>query len=251
VVVPPKPAFGPKRKLKVWVAGDSLAVVPGESILRLVGATRTVTTVGPVDGRIATGLERPDVFNWFTHVQEVMRQNRPKAVVLSFGANDDHAYMTGLPPGVSIGGFGSPSWRREYRRRVGGLMDTVIDRGGDVFWVGIPVTRSSAQSRRFAIINRIYRTEAAKRPGRVFYVDTYALFADRRGSYADYLPNASGELIRMRAPDGVHFARAGGDRIAQRVFQDFRKAFDLTSWRRRAAPTRPSHPPRTPARRTP
>ena len=85
--------------------------------------------VARVDGRLATGLERPDVFNWFTYIRDALVRLEPRAIVVSFGANDDHDYMTGIPPGITIGPFGSSSWIDEYRRRVGGLMDEITAAG--------------------------------------------------------------------------------------------------------------------------
>ena len=59
-VEPPKQAkFTPRKKLRVWIAGDSLVVVPGESVLRAVAGNRAVDATDALDGRIASGLERP------------------------------------------------------------------------------------------------------------------------------------------------------------------------------------------------
>jgi hypothetical protein len=38
----------------------------------------------------------------------------------------------------------------------------------------------------------------------------------------------------MRASDGVHYERAGGDRVARVTLVNLRRAFDLTSWKRKA-----------------
>jgi hypothetical protein len=232
---PARPAFSPTRPLRVWIAGDSLVVVPGQSLLDIVARNRVLEQAGEIDGRVATGLGRPDVFDWFDHVRSQMRALRPKAVVVSFGANDGHSYMTGVPRGVSIGTLGSPSWSREYARRVGGLMDLVIQRGGYLFWIGAPIARSPTQNRSFAVIDRIVEREAAKRT-RAYFIDTRSLLRDSRGGFTEYLRNARGELIRVRAPDGIHFAPAGGDRVAAQVLERFRAAFDLTSWQRGQAP---------------
>src|SRR4249920_1510353 len=97
---PPRQKFSPSRPLRLWIAGDSLVIVPGESLLRATAGNRAIERTGDVDGRIASGLERPDVFNWFTHLQKVMKTERPRAVVLMFGGNDDHGFMTGLPEGI-------------------------------------------------------------------------------------------------------------------------------------------------------
>jgi len=224
--------FTPEHKLRIWIAGDSLVIVPGESIERAAAGSPVLDPLA-VDGRIATGLERPDLFNWFTHLRQVMKTKRPEAVVLMFGGNDDHDFMTGLPKGVTIGPFDSPTWIAEYRRRVGGLMDTITRAGGYVVWIGLPITADPAQTRRFDAINAIVQSEAAKRPGRASYLDTYFNFAGDNGGYAEYLPNDSGQLVKMRADDGVHFERPAGDLIAREVLHRLYQRYDLTSWRRR------------------
>ncbi len=230
---PAKPVkFTPKRKLGIWIAGDSLVIVPGESLLRAVAGNRAVA-VEPIDGRIASGLERPDVFNWFTHVREVMEKDKPRAVVLMFGGNDDHGFMTGIPEGREVGTFGSPSWRAEYRRRVASVMDTVTRSGAHLVWIGLPISRDADQTLRFDVINSILQTEAAKRKGRVSYLDTYFFFAGENGGFAQYIEDATGKLVKMRADDGVHFERAAGDLIAAKVLDRLEEPYDFTSWRGR------------------
>ena len=229
---PRREKFSPQQPLRLWIAGDSLVVVPGQSILRAVGESRAIEPIGPVEGRIASGLERPDAFNWFTHVSEVVRKEKPRAVVLMFGANDDHGFMTGLPEGAEIGPFASASWTTEYRRRVGGIMDTVTRSGAYLVWIGLPITRDAEQTRRFDTINAIVQSEVAERSGQAIYLDTYFFFAGDDGGYAQFVENDSGRLVRMRADDGVHFERAAGDLIARQVLRRLNQRFDLTSWRR-------------------
>lgn len=223
--------FTPQRPLRLWIAGDSLVVVPGESLLRAVAGNPAVQPLGRVDGRIASGLERPDVFNWFTHVREVMRTRRPRAVVVMFGANDDHGFMTGLREGVEVGSFGSQSWTSEYRRRVRGIMETVTRNGAFLVWIGLPISRDGEQTRRYDTINAIVQSEAARRRGRVAYLDTYFFFAGDDGGYAQYVPDDAGRLVKMRAEDGVHFERAAGDLIAGKVLELLEQRFDTAGWR--------------------
>jgi hypothetical protein len=242
VAPPPKPSpttsptppqrvkFSPRKKLRLWIAGDSLVLVPGESVLRAIAGNR-VFDADAIEGRIASGLERPDVFNWFTHIREVMETRRPRAVVVMFGGNDDHGFMTGVPEGREVGTFGSPTWRAEYRRRVATVMDTVTSRGGYLVWIGLPITRDAEQTLRYDLINTIVQTEAAKRKGRVSYLDTYFFFAGEDGGYAQYVEDAAGKLVKMRAEDGVHFERPAGDLIAEKVLERLAEAYDLTSWR--------------------
>jgi uncharacterized protein len=230
---PRRRKFSPARPLRLWIAGDSLVVVPGESLLRAAAPNRAIERAGDIDGRIASGLERPDVFNWFVHVRKVMETKRPHAVVVMFGGNDDHGFMTGLPEGVRITTFGSSSWQREYRRRVAGLMETITRRGAYLVWIGLPVTRDAEQTRRYDAINAIVQSEAARRKGRVSYLDTYFFFAGEDGGYSQYVTDSSGKLVKMRADDGIHFERAAGDLIAAKVLDLLDEPFDLTSWRHR------------------
>ena len=230
---PKKLVFSPDRKLRLWVAGDSLVITPGFAVVRASGASPAIEAVGGVDGRVATGLTRPDVFNWFEQIRQRVKELRPRVVVLGFGANDDKAYMTGLPEGVSIDAFGGSVWRREYARRVGGVMDAINRAGGFVVWIGLPQTNSPEQTRRFDVVNAVVQKEARKREGHAAFIDTYTMFAGDDGGYAQYLPDGSGDLRKVRADDGVHFEREGGDMIAREVLKQMNKAFDLTSWRKK------------------
>jgi hypothetical protein len=232
----PRPApvkrlrFSPKHRLRLWIAGDSLVIVPGESLLRAVAGNRAVDAE-KIDGRIATGLERPDVYNWFTSIRDQMRTRHPGAVVVMFGGNDDHDFMTGLREGRMIGSFGSASWTAEYRRRVRAIMDLVTREGGYLVWIGLPISHDAKQTARFDAINAIVQKEAERRPGRVAYVDTYFYFAGDDGGFAQYVTDDAGRLVKMRADDGVHFERPAGDLIAREVVRRLEKRFDLTSWR--------------------
>jgi len=232
---PTKVAFTPKRKLRLWVAGDSLVITPGYSIVRAAAASPVIQSVGGVDGRVATGLERPDVFNWFKQIATQVKKLRPTVVVLHLGGNDDHSYMTGVPKGVSIDDFGTPGWKKEYGRRVGGVLDTIARAGGHTIWLGLPITRSPAQTQRFDVINAVVLQEAKKRPDTATYVDTYTTFAGDDGGYAEYLQDRRGGTVKVRADDGVHFERAGGDMIARIVLKRLNEMYDLTSWRKKAS----------------
>ncbi len=110
-------------------------------------------------------------------------------------------------------------------------MDTVTRNGAFLVWIGLPITRDSSQTLRFDVINSIVQTEAAKREGRVSYLDTYFFFAGENGGYAAYVEDPTGKLVKMRADDGVHFERPAGDIIAAKVLERLEEHYDFTSWR--------------------
>lgn len=230
---PVKPVFDPDRPMRIWSAGDSLAIVPGQALVRIAASRRALQSASPPDGQLASGLERPDVFNWFDHIPAEVDRLKPNLVVLSFGGNDDHGYMTGVPDVGVINGFGTPAWNREYRRRVGGLMSELAAKGVLQVWVLPPVTRDADQSARYRAIGDLIEQEALTRPARVRVVDAYELLAGPGGTYADYAEKANGEFVRTRAPDGVHMDPAGGDIVARAVVD---AAGEMADIRHRSAP---------------
>jgi hypothetical protein len=224
----PKRAFSPQDQAALYVTGDSLSITPGESVINQALGTGVIGLLGPVDGHVATGLARPEVFNWPSYLSEVVARDKPDAVVLAIGSNDDQA-LTG---DGGVGSFGSMEWITEYKRRVGGLMDLVTASGETtLFWVGIPPMANTERfDTRYSLINDIVREEAERRPGKVVFVDTVPVLSAFGGGYTEYLPLDDGSVVQVRATDGIHFTREGGDRIAAEVLRKMRETFDLESW---------------------
>jgi hypothetical protein len=220
-----KERYTAAHPLRVWVAGDSLAEVPGQSLERITGEGASIDVL-TVESRLATGLTRPDVYNWFTRFPQAVAQLKPRVAVLSFGADDSHDYMTGGPAGLSIGPIGSASWAREYRRRVAGVTSELNAAGVYVVWLGVPISRSPDRNVRFRFIDHILFSVVKADPKGASYIDAYSLFA-RGGEYHDYLRSQSGQLVLMRAADGIHYTSPAGDLVANAVIARLRQVFDL------------------------
>ena len=160
-----KVAFTPERKLRLWVAGDSLVITPGYAIVRAVGREPGDRVRGRSRRAGRDRAHPPGRLQLVRGDPPPAQGAEAASVVLAFGGNDDKAYMTGLPDGVSIDAFGGSVWRSEYGRRVGGLMDTINRAGAFVVWIGLPQTRSPEQTQRFDIVNAVVQREARKRAG--------------------------------------------------------------------------------------
>ncbi len=217
-----KALFTTSHPLRVWVAGDSLAEVPGQALERIGGA---VDVVG-LESRLSTGLARPDLYNWFTRIEEVPHELRPKVAVLSFGADDAHDFMAGVPAGRTVGPIGSRSWSAEYRRRVDGVTRELNADGIYVVWLGLPIPDGPGFKKSFPVVNSVLEAVAARHPKTSTYVDTWHLLDDAHGRYTPYL-RVHGTLTLMRLPDGVHYTAAAGDLIAQQVVAQLRTSYDL------------------------
>jgi uncharacterized protein len=213
-----KPLRTAARPLRVWVAGDSLAQVPGDALERLGGA---IDVVG-VESRLSTGLARTDLYNWFSRIQEAPAQLKPDVAVFSFGADDAHDYMGG----AHVGPFGSPSWIAEYRRRVDGVTRELHAEGIRVVWLGLPIPDGPGFKRSFPVVNRILEGVARAHAKDAVFVDTWSLLDDFHGRYTPYL-RVHGKLTLMRLPDGVHYTQAAGDLIAAQVVEQLRRWYRL------------------------
>ena len=217
-----KPRFTAAHPLRVWAAGDSLAEVPGQALERVGGPVDVVK----VESRLATGLARPDLYNWFTRVRQAPAELHPAVAVFSFGADDAHDYMAGVPGSKTVGPLGSASWNAEYRRRVDGVTRELNAKGIHVVWLGLPIPDGPGFKRSFPIVNRILESVVSAHPKGATFVDTWHLLDDAHGRFATYL-RVRGKLTLMRLPDGVHYTAAAGDLIAQALLAQLRGTYDL------------------------
>lgn len=221
---PPRPLWPRRvtreRPLRLYIAGDSMAQVFGSSLVNLAEGTGLVRA--RLDYHVSSGLSRPDFFDWRARFREQLAAFRPDAVVAVFGANDgqDVEYRG------EVLHVGTRAWLDLYARRVAAAMRLLSRDGRRVYWVGQPIMRDPGYRERIAMMDRVYREQAARFPG-VHFVSSWALFADARGRYAAALPDASGVPVPMRQSDGIHLTREGGDRLAAAVFRVIARDWDL------------------------
>ena len=107
-----KPAFDAARPLRVWIArrlarpGAWTGGPNGRRGRRRRSKCSAWRAVSP------PGLSRPDLYNWFVRFGETISELRPTVVVFSFGADDAHDFMAGVPGGRKLGPLGSPITQR-------------------------------------------------------------------------------------------------------------------------------------------
>jgi uncharacterized protein len=200
------------KPLRLWVGGDSLAQVFGQS---MVNASQATGLVAPkLHYEISSGLARPDFYDWPGALADDVKAQKPEVVVLMLGANDAQGLV--LPGGTAVPDVSDPRWSPEYRRRVGAIMDQLEADGRLVVWVGQPPMRGANFDARMKIVDAAYAAEAAKRPW-VVYVDPAKVVGDAQGRFADLIPGPDGKPQDVRQDDGIHLTRAGGDRLAAHV----------------------------------
>ena len=209
-----------KDKLRLYIIGDSMAQVFGSSLENLAEETRFIKA--KLDYKVSSGLSRPDFFDWPQRMIDQIVEFDPDATAVLFGANDGQDVMYK----GKVLKVGSKAWQEVYAKRVGKAMDILTKGGRRAYWVGNPIMRDPGYRDRISMMDKIYKAEAEKHPG-VFYIPTWALFTNEKGAYAEYLPDANGDPVLMRASDGIHLTRAGGDRMAQATLDVIEKDWGI------------------------
>jgi hypothetical protein len=190
------------NKLRVAVIGDSLSQGLGPAIERWMNPS--VVRVLSL-GRQSTGLSREDYFNWQAGMRQIVEEFRPDLVFVMLGSNDAQAQIS--RDGTSIP-VGSAQWVEGYRERAANLLREATRAGTHVVWVGIPIVEERQRWDFYRRVNDIYRDTASADPLGT-YVDTWTPFEGRDGGYTAFVRNEHGDLVEVRASDGVHFTPSG------------------------------------------
>ncbi len=97
--------------LRVYIGGDSIVRDAGDAFLEIASGSPLFDTTLHYEN--ATGLTRPDFYDWPAAIAEDMASHRPEVVFLLFGGNDSQALVA--PSGETFKGPSEPGWQAEYR----------------------------------------------------------------------------------------------------------------------------------------
>ena len=211
----------PTRKLRVVIVGDSLAAGLGYFAER-VFHPRLVRVSG--QGRISTGLARPDYFNWPYTMRRIVDRFDPDLVIVMLGENDHQSLQD--VHGNREAQIGTSEWPSVYRDRVLTMMRIATSEGAKVVWAGMPISsnlRLHPHSRRQ---NDIFEFAADISNG-VVYFDAWDRFRDPRGGYTAYFREGR-KVVLIRAGDGLHFNALGYTILAREVAELAAEEFGLS-----------------------
>ncbi len=206
---------------KVYIVGDSDAGTFGPYLQTLLDGTNIVDT--ELNYKVSSGLARPDFFDWPAELTARLPEVDPDIVVATFGGNDsqglaeaDGTFIVSDPVSDEA------DWTVEYQRRVGEVMDLMLEDGRTVVWVGIPNDDNPDVTARLRIQDQAVRAEAAKRP-EVIFVDTWARFSGRDGNWAEFVIDPRDSQGKdVRADDGFHLNTNGAEILALDIAQAIR-----------------------------
>lgn len=212
--------------LRTHIVGDSLAGDAGRALQRVAADTGLMTA--ELTYEVSSGLSRPDFVNWPARLaDDLLPAHDPEVLIVLFGANDMQNMVDEDGSAVDVG---SVRWLEMYRERVGETMDLLRDPDGGrlTVWLGLPSVGPGSGLDPVVVdqVNHIYWSEAEERPW-VDFVDTWAMFVDDDGEYAERLPMGDGQARELRDLDGIHFTMAGAERLAWAVLEHVAEYVDM------------------------
>lgn len=172
----------------------------------------------------SSGLVRDDFYDWTKAVRDLLASNQKLNVaVIMIGSNDHQP----LREGGETYEPGSPQWAAIYTQRIETIAGMFRAAKIPLLWVGLPIMKSEHFSAEMASLNDLYRDHAAK-AGATF-IDVWDAFGDDNGGFSAYGPDVTGQTVRLRTSDGLHFTKAGARKLAQFVETEVRRIYDAST----------------------
>ena len=198
-------------------AGSGTVVLVGDSMMA-VGLAPSLVRILDKDGRFkairahksATGLSRPEIYNWPDAYRAVQGKYRPDFVMCAMGGNDaQNVRYEG-----KVLKFGTVEWDSLYKERVREMARLFSTGGTRALWIGLPVMRSPDFRKKIEHVNDLVR-ETLKEFPTVEFMESSPAVSGKDGSFISQRQGEKGKMIKIRAEDGIHLSDAGGRAIAE------------------------------------
>lgn len=168
---------------------------------------------------LGSGLVRLDAFDWFGKVTELMAAHKPGTVIVTLGANDNQTLLSDAGTTVARG---SPAWSEAYSARLARMMDLFAAQGARrVIWILLPDMQQPAHDRYAQLFNQLLAGVARERPFVTLYDPRPILRRRTKEAYTATLVGSLGQIIQVRATDGIHLSREGAALLADAVIKTY------------------------------
>ncbi len=201
------------------VIGDSLASLTADGLTQAFVDKPEIAVADKTHD--ASGLVRGDYFDWSKAAHDLATgKDHIDFVVVMVGINDLQAMRDGADNLDPL----SDRWKAAYVARIDATLEPFQTAHIPVAWVGMPPMRVDNFNAGIVKLNEIDRAEVEKLG--VKYIDVWDAFADQNGQYDASGPNVDGQIVKLRGPDGIHFTKAGGRKVAHFLEAEIRRVFD-------------------------
>lgn len=164
-------------------------------------------------GKSATGLARPDYFDWTAAATRLIARHRPDTILVVVGGNDGQDLLGGRRRVH----WNKPGWDAAYADRVRAWVDLLTEDGREVLWLELPVMARPRLEGKLARIRAVQR-EVIDTHSESTWVGTRRHFFRGDRMLTDIVQK--GDRYPLRQEDGIHFTRPGAAWFAERVLPD-------------------------------
>lgn len=215
----------PDKPYKVLILGDSLAAT-GFGVLLEDKLDKHPHVDAYRKAKSATGLARPDFFDWYDQGPAQVEFRKPDLVIVVMGGNDGQD----IPPwkGSARVRWDTDSWPAAYRGRVDQFLQEISapvarEDGSEIsariLWLGLPQMGLRSLEKKLVLIRQIQQDAVASHGQGAVYLDTTPFLVDGQGALIEKAP-VDGKERELRAEDGIHFTMSGSEYLADKVYPE-------------------------------
>lgn len=214
------PQTPPGAKLTVAVVGDNIGYHLAQGLIDTEADGGMGLTIARKT-KDSSGLVREDFYDWQKNLRDILAgPENYGAIVVMIGTNDRQELRDSAGRYEPL----TPRWKEIYTARVDALIAQLKAKGAPFYWIGLPIMRAERYSADMQQLNDIYRARVEAAGGK--FVDIWDAFADEKGQYNVFGPDVSGQIVKIRTSDGVHFTKSGQRKLAYFVEQAMRGLTD-------------------------
>ena len=170
-------------------------------------------------GKSASGLARPDFFDWTAEAKKQIELRKPALVVVIMGGNDGQDMTPATKKGKRVPWADREAWAADYRSRMDAFLADIDDDTRKVVWLGLPTMGLKSLETKLELIREIQKDAVLAR-GET-YVDTAPMVTTDDGALLEQAKVGSSRKPQtIRAEDRIHFTMAGSEYFADRVYPE-------------------------------
>ena len=199
---------------RLAVFGDSLAVDLAKALKRFYSEDPNLMIIGQGVG--SSGFVRDDFFDWSGALRSEIEADNFDIAVIIMGINDRQNLMV---DGTSEKPL-TDGWKKAYSARLAEFLGQLRRANKPVIWIGMPPMASPKYSASITQISSLQ--QLATFAGGAEFINIYERFTDENGKYSSRGPDINGQDVLMRKSDGIHFSKAGSDKLAFYINQSLK-----------------------------
>ncbi|WP_273719981.1 MULTISPECIES: SGNH family hydrolase [unclassified Bartonella] len=206
VVRKPQQQLKGENAKRILVIGDFVASAVADALKKLFTENSDVIIIN--DTVPASGLVRTDHISWKNNISERIDKNKPDAIVMVIGANDNQPITT------SYGIFNTvqTEWLNIYKQKISEIVESLHSSGKPWIWMGQPAFGNDTLTQKMKIFNALYKQKTEQAGG--YFIDIWSGFTDEQGQFSFSSYDTDGKVVRLRTPNGINFTTAGKRKLA-------------------------------------